>query len=397
MFDLIVENAKLYPMAGSARPDRPQAMAVKEGRIAGLGKDASEFPEGARTILDARGQLLLPGLVDCHTHAVFAGDRSDEHGMRLAGKSYAEISAAGGGIASTVTAVRQASEEQLMEQSLPRIRALMDEGVTSLEIKSGYGLDPGNEIKMLRAIRRLRDALPLDICATFLGAHAVPAGAAKDGYLNQVIEEMLPQIAEEQLADTVDIYVETIAFDRHDLERLALAARAQGLRFRAHTDQISNQGGTRHAARLGALSCDHLEFSEDRDIEEMAIHGTVAVLLPGAYYFLRETQKPPVAALRAAGVPMAVATDLNPGTSPVASLLTCLHFATTLFGLSRDEALLGVTSIAARALGRGTEIGSLETGKLANFCLWDLPDPGYLTYQLGGLRPSAVYYRGLPR
>ncbi len=397
MFDLIVENAKLYPMAGSARPDKARAIAVKGGRIAALGRDREALGGDAGSVLDAGGQLMTPGLVDCHTHAVFAGDRADEHAMRLAGQSYASIAEAGGGIASTVRAVRAASEEQLVEQSLPRIRALMAEGVTTMEIKSGYGLDPDNEFKMLRAIRRIGDILPLDVYATFLGAHAIPAGVSKESYLNQVINDMLPEIASQKLAEAVDIYVENIAFDRHDLERLALAAREAGLKLRAHTDQLSNQGGTRHAARLGALSCDHLEFAETRDIEEMAIHGTIAVLLPGAFYFLRESQKPPVTKLRDAGVPMAVATDLNPGTAPVASLLTCMHFATTLFGLSREEILLGVTQIAARALGRSEELGSLEVGKMANFCLWDLPNPGHLSYQLGGLKPTAVYFEGQAR
>ena len=240
----------------------------------------------------------------------------------------------------------------------------------------------------------MRQRLPLDIAATFLGAHAVPPGHSKNDYINEVTNVMLPEVAREKLASTADIYVENIAFDKDDLQQLAGAADKAGLRLRAHTDQLSNMGATALAASLGALSCDHLEFSSPDDVAAMARHGTVAVLLPGAFYFLREDNIPPVAAFRAANVPMAVASDLNPGTSPVASLLTCLHFSTTLFGLSSDEALLGITINAARAMGREADIGSLEIGKIANFCLWDIPSPDFLCYQLGGLLPDARFFKG---
>lgn len=394
MYDLIVENAKLYPMAGDARVSTNQAMAVRDGKIAALAKSRDELDDGASVVIDAAKRVVLPGFIDCHTHAVYAGDRSEEHRKRLAGQTYEEIARAGGGISNTVDAVRAASEAQLVEQSLPRLRALMREGVTTAEIKSGYGLDLENELKLLRVIQRLEELLPLDIVATFLGAHAVPRGHSKDEYMNEVIDNMFPRVASERLATTVDIYVENIAFDTDDLARLAAAARGHGLNLRAHTDQLSNIGATRRAAQLGALSCDHLEFIDDQDIAAMAEHGTVAVLLPGAFYFLREEKKPPVAKLRAAGVPMAVASDLNPGTSPVASLLTCLHFSTTLFGLTGDEALLGITRNAACALGLEKRIGSLEVGKMANFCIWDIPSPDTLSYQLGGITPDARFLQG---
>ena len=397
MYDLIVENAKLYPMAEDACLSDMRVMAVSDGRIAALASSRKELAMEAETVIDAAERVLLPGFVDCHTHAVFAGDRSDEHRMRLAGKSYQEIARAGGGIASTVKAVRAASEAQLIEQSLPRLRALMREGVTSIEIKSGYGLDMETELKLLRAIRTLKENLPLDISATFLGAHAVPAGRNKCDYMDAVIETMLPRIAAEKLADTADIYVESIAFDKSDLRRLAVAADTHGLKLRAHTDQLSNMGATALAAQLGALSCDHLEFIVDEDISALAENGTVAVLLPGAFYFLRENRKPPTDKLRSAGVRMAIASDLNPGTSPIASLLTCLHFSTTLFGLTADEGLLGITSHAARAMGNESSTGSLEVGKMANFCIWDIPSPDFLCYRLGGIFPEQAFFQGQPR
>ncbi|NNF52747.1 MAG: imidazolonepropionase [Gammaproteobacteria bacterium] len=381
-------------MAGDALVSPAKVMAVRDGRIAALAESRDDLDGPADVVIDAAGRVLLPGFVDCHTHAVFAGDRSEEHRMRLAGQSYEDIARAGGGIASTVRAVRAASEAALIDASQPRLQALMREGVTSVEIKSGYGLDLANELKLLRATKALGERLPLDISATFLGAHAVPHDRSKSEYLGEVIEIMLPEVAREKLASAADIYVENIAFDNDDLLRLAAAADKAGLRLRAHTDQLSNMGGTALAASLGALSCDHLEFSNTDDVAAMARHGTIAVLLPGAFYFLRESKKPPIAALRAARVPMAVASDLNPGTSPVASLLTCLHFATTLFGLSSDEGLLGITINAARAMGRGAEVGSLEIGKSANFCIWDIPSPDYLCYQLGGLTPAARFFQG---
>ena len=388
MHDLLIRNARVY--TGTA--EVPAAtLAVGGGKIAAVG-----CPDHApaKEVLDAHGQWLLPGFVDCHTHALYAGDRMAEHLQKIQGASYAEIAKAGGGIISTVKAVRAASEAQLVEETLPRLEALRAEGVTTVEVKSGYGLDFETELKMLRAIRKLPRHIPLEICATFIGAHAVPPGVTREDYMRDVLEKMLPAVAEEKLADCVDIFVEHIAFGLDDLKRVAERAHKLGLKLRAHTDQLSNLGATRLAAELGALSCDHLEYIEAADVEAMARHGTVAVLLPAAFYFLKETRKPPLELFRRHRIPLAVATDLNPGSAPVASLLTALHMAGILFGLTAAEALEGVTRHAARALGRQGRIGALAPGLEADFCLWDLPASEFLGYQLGGLKPTQRFFRG---
>src|SRR5262245_29581581 len=300
MYDLIVENARIYPLDGDVSLSPARSFAVSEGRIVAFDADG---PTRAR--FDARDRLVLPGFVDCHTHALYAGDRLAEHVRKLGGATYEEISRAGGGIRSTVGAVRAASETVLVEQTLPRVGALMREGVTCLEIKSGYGLSLDAELKMLRAIRLLASRVPITIVPTFLGAHAVPAEQQKEQYAADVIERMLPAVAGEGLASLVDIFVERIAFDLDDLRRLAQQARGFRLGLLAHTEQLSAQGGTALAASLGALACSHLEYCDERDVEALATNGTVAVLLPCAFYFLRETRKPPVEQLRARGVPMA--------------------------------------------------------------------------------------------
>jgi imidazolonepropionase len=387
MHDLLLKNAR----GAFAGTSALQNLAVSEGRIAEVGCPA-DTP--ARDSVDAGGKLLLPGFIDCHTHALYAGDRMAEHLLKMQGASYADIARAGGGIASTVKAVRAASEAQLIEETLPRLEALRAEGVTTVEIKSGYGLDLDNELKMLRAIRALPRHIPMGISATFIGAHAIPPGMDRERYLQEVLERMLPAVAEERLADTVDIFVEHIAFEVRDLERLAEKAQKLGLKLRAHTDQLSNMGATRRAADLGALSCDHLEYMDEADAAAMGKHGTVAVLLPAAFYFLKETRKPPIELLRRHKVPMAVATDLNPGTAPVASLLTAMHLAGILFGLTPEEVQAGVTTHAARALGREGRIGALAPGADADFCLWDVPAPGFFSYQLGGLKPSLRFFKG---
>ena len=391
MYDLLVHNARIHSVGVGGGVESATTLAVQDGRIAALGPPA-DAPTRER--IDAKGKLLLPGLVDCHTHALYSGDRMAEHVLKMQGASYADIAKAGGGILSTVKAVRAASEQQLIEETLPRLEALRSEGVTTVEIKSGYGLDEVNELKMLRAIRGLRRHIRMDVTATFLGAHAVPAGRKREEYLSEVLDRMLPAVAGEKLADCVDIFVENIAYGVDDLKRLAERAAKLGLKLRAHTDQLSNLGATRTAAGLGALSCDHLEYSDEEDVTALARHGSVAVLLPGAFYFLRESRKPPVERLRRAGVPMAVATDLNPGSSPVASLLAALHMAGMLFGLLPGELLPAVTRHAAQALGRADRIGSLAPGWDADFTLWDLPAPEFLGYQLGGMRPSSIFYKG---
>ncbi|MGA9851472.1 MAG: imidazolonepropionase [Gammaproteobacteria bacterium] len=391
MYDLLVKNARLYPMHLDTGMAHARTLAVSEGRIAALG-----VPDRApaREVFDAANHVVLPGFVDCHTHALYAGNRMGEHGLKLRGATYEEIARAGGGIQNTVRAVRAASENQLVGETLPRLKALRSEGVTTVEIKSGYGLDMENELKMLRAIRQLRQHLEMTIVPTFLGAHAVPPGRRREDYLAEVIERMLPAVAKEKLAESVDIFVESIAFDVQDLRQLFMQAAKAGLKTRAHTDQLSNIGATETAAAHGALSCDHLEYANEEDILAMCRAGSVAVLLPGAFYFLKETRKPPVDLLRRYQVPMAVATDLNPGSSPIASLLTVMHMSTLLFGLTPEEVLLGVTRNAAKALGRQDTIGSLAPDRHADFSVWDIPAPEYLLYQLGGLKPAAVFFKG---
>ncbi|MCZ6827047.1 MAG: imidazolonepropionase [Gammaproteobacteria bacterium] len=389
VYDLIINNARLYPMNGDASPARQACLAVSGGRIAAIGETGA-----ARETVDANGACLLPGFIDCHTHAVYAGDRSDEHAARLGGASYEEIARGGGGILTTVRAVADASERQLIDGARPRLATLLAEGVTTIEIKSGYGLDLANELKMLRTIRELGATLPMNVVSTFLGAHTIPGNHSHESYMDLVVDEMLPAVAAEDLADAVDIFVENIAFTNADMERLFAAATGHGLKLRAHTEQLSNMGGSARAAELGASSCDHLEHLDEDGVRAMASAGSVAVLLPGAFYFLGETRLPPVAELRKHQVPIAVASDLNPGSSPINSLLACLHMAATLFRLTPGEALLGVTRYAAQALGLDNEIGSLEVGKRADFCLWEISAPELLCYQLGGLRPLAVYKDG---
>jgi len=385
MPELFFHNARVYPKADGE--EVLDCFAVEEGRIVSLGE-----PVAAARRIDLGGRLVLPGFIDCHTHLVWAGDRAEEFALRQAGADYAEIARAGGGILSTVHAVRAADEDTLVALALPRLQALADEGVTCVEIKSGYGLDLDTELKMLRAIRRLDVLQPLRIRATFLGAHAVPQGTSRPDYLDEVVARMLPAIAEQRLADYVDIYVEDIAFSITDMQRLFGAARELGFGVRAHTGQLSDTGATAAACRLGALSCDHLEYADAEAVAAMARHGAVAVLLPGAWYCLREKRLPPVDLLRAAGVPMAVASDANPGTSPVVSLLTALHMSVVFFGLTPAEALAGVTQHAARALD--LSLGELAPGSPADFSAWDLERPALLGYQLGGLRPHAVFVGG---
>ena len=391
MHDLVVHNARVYADFGSGKPEPAETLAVTAGRVSALGVSA-DTP--AKNHLDANGAVLLPGFVDCHTHLCYAGNRMEEHAARLAGTSYAEIARRGGGIRATVRAVDAASEQQLFDQSLPRLRALAREGATTVEIKSGYGLTTANELKQLRAIRRLAETGLARVSSTFLALHALPGDTSREAYVKQVVEETLPAVADEKLADCVDVFCEHIAFGVEDMLAVFSRARDLGLACRAHTDQLSNLGGTRAAAEFGVRSCDHLEFTGREDVAAMAAAGTAAVLLPGAYYCLRETHPPPVQALREAGVPMALATDLNPGTSPVASPLAILHLASTLFGLHADEAIAGLTRHAAQALGR-SDIGTLNPGSRADFTLWDVDGPEFFTYQLGGIRPAGVFVEGI--
>jgi imidazolonepropionase len=377
-------NARLATCAGPGLGVIERGALVTEGgRIVYSGRESDAPAAGAR--VDCEGRWITPALIDCHTHLVYGGDRAREFEMRLAGASYEEIARSGGGILSTVAATRAASEDALVGQALRRLDTLIGEGVAAVEIKSGYGLDLASERKMLRAARRLSAARPVVVKTTFLGAHALPPEfrERRDAYVDLLVDEMLPALAAEGLVDAVDGFCETIAFSPAEIARVFDAARRLGLPVKLHAEQLSNQGGAALAASHGALSADHLEYLDDAGAAALAAAGTVAVLLPGAFYTLRERQAPPVAALRRRGVAMAVATDSNPGTSPLTSLLTALNMAATLFRLTVDECLLGVTRHAARALGLEGELGSLEAGKAAHFAIWDIERPAELVYRIG--------------
>jgi imidazolonepropionase len=361
------------------------AIATENGRIVFAGPMA-ELPGGwdavSRITLD--GRWITPGLIDCHTHLVYAGDRAHEFEMRLAGASYEEIARAGGGILSTVKATRAASEDGLVAATLPRLDRLLAEGVTTVEIKSGYGLDYETEVRMLRVARRLREIREVEVVTSFLGAHALPREAKgdKDRYIDEVVA-MIADIAREGLADAVDAFCETIAFSPAQTARVFVAARAAGLPVKLHADQLSNLHGARLAAEYGALSADHLEYTDEDGAAAMARAGTVAVLLPCAFYVLREKQLPPIDAFHRHGVPMAIATDSNPGTSPITSLLLVMNMAATLFRLTVEEAIAGVTREAARALGRLHDIGTLERGKRCDLAIWNIERPAELVYRMG--------------
>jgi imidazolonepropionase len=363
------------------------AIGIAEGRLAFVGRrtDLPGAPgELARRVRDGQGGVMTPGLIDCHTHLVFGGNRAREFEMRLQGASYEEIARAGGGILSTVRATRALDEDALVAATLKRLDALLREGVTTIEIKSGYGLETAAELRCLRAARRLAQVRPVDVRTTFLGAHAVPPEYrdAPDAYVDLILAEMLPGVAREGLADAVDAFCERIAFSPAQTRRVFEAARALGLPVKLHAEQLSNLGGAALAAEFGALSADHLEYLDEAGVRAMAASGTVAVLLPGAFYMLRETQAPPVDLLRAHGVPIALASDCNPGTSPIASLLLMLNMGCTLFRLTPEEALAGTTRNAARALGLADR-GVLREGLRADAVLWRIDHPAELAYAVG--------------
>ncbi|MGO4561568.1 imidazolonepropionase [Rhizobiales bacterium 3FA27D7] len=393
-------NARLATLAETAAglgEIERGAVVARDGRIVYAGPEA-DMPAAAAgaEIVDCEGRWITPGLIDCHTHLIHAGNRANEFEMRLAGATYEEVARAGGGIVSSVKALRAASEDELVAQTLPRLDALMAEGVTTVEVKSGYGLDFANEMKSLRAARRLGVERPVAVRTTFLGAHALPveANGDKDAYIDLVAKTMLPAIAAQKLADAVDGFCEGIAFSPEQIARVFDAAKAAGLPVKLHADQLSNLNGAALAARYGALSADHLEYTDDAGAAAMAKAGTVAGILPGAYYFIRETKKPPIALFRQHGVKMAVATDNNPGTSPLTSLLLTMNMAATLFGMTVDECIAGITREAARALGLQGETGTLEAGKWADLAIWDIERPAELVYRMGFNPLHARIWRG---
>lgn len=381
-------NMRLATMRGGAPYGllEGHAVGIESGRIA-LVAPEGEFPSGWRGAerVDLGGRLVTPALIDCHTHIVFGGNRAREFEMRLEGASYEEIARAGGGIVSTMSATRAASEDELVESALPRLDALIAEGVSTIEIKSGYGLSVEHELKMLRAARRLGELRPVRIVTSWLAAHALPPefkGRADD-YIGEVVLPGMTQAKAEGLADAVDGFCEGIAFSPDQMQRVFEHAQTLGLPVKLHAEQLSNLGGAAFAARHGAMSADHLEYLDAAGVNAMAEHGTVAVLLPGAFYTLRETQLPPVQLLREAGVPIAVATDCNPGSSPLASLLLTMNMACTLFRMTPEEALAGVTRNAATALGLSEEIGTIEQGKAAELAVWNAGEPAELAYRIG--------------
>ena len=391
MWDTLWLDAHLATMRGCSAPYgaiEDGAIAAKNGRIAWIGKRAdlpADAASRAQEIRKLGGAWITPGFVDCHTHLVFGGDRAREFEMRLQGKSYEEIARAGGGIVSTVAATRAASKEALIESAAHRLNGLTREGVTTVEIKSGYGLDLENELKQLEAAAALADICDVRVRCTFLGLHALPPEFKDDraAYVQLVADVMIPAIAAAGAAEAVDAFCENIGFTVEEVDYVFSAARSAGLDVKLHAEQLSNQRGSALAARHRALSADHLEYLDAAGIAAMAEAGTVAVLLPGAFYSLREKQIPPIDALREAGVRMAVASDCNPGTSPMTSPLAALNMACTLFRLTPEEALAGITSEGARALGLLAEIGTLEVNKVADLAIWDVKHPAELSYWLG--------------
>ena len=387
---MLLSNLSIATMVGGYGLVEKGAVLIENGIIKSIGPDTTKAAS-----IDCGGMLLTPGLIDCHTHLVYGGNRAAEFEQRLNGASYADIAKAGGGIMSTVHATRAASEAELLESALRRLESLLAEGVTTIEIKSGYGLDVETEVKMLKVARKLGNLRPVDVKTTYLGAHTFPKEFREnhEAYLKIVCDQALPRVAGEGLADAVDAFCEGIAFSVEETRTVFKAARAHNLPVKLHAEQLSNLGGAKMAAGFKALSVDHIEYLDEEGVKSISKSGTVAVLLPGAFYYLREKQAPPVAALRQHKVPIAIATDLNPGSSPVHSLLATMNMACVLFGMTPEEALLGVTANAARALGL-KDRGTIAVGQKADLALWDVKRPGDLAYPLGFNPLAAVIRNG---
>lgn len=393
---ILFKNVNLATMDGSFSDIgivRNQDVAIRHGKIEALNTNLTS--EAFETVVAGNGRWLLPGFIDAHTHLVFGGHRADEFRKRLNGESYQSIAEQGGGIKKSVKLTRAASLTSLIEQAERRLKRLLSEGVTTVEIKSGYGADLDTEIKMLKVAKALAEKWAVNISPTFLGAHTLPPDSAinADEYISQVCDIMLPTIASDNLANSIDVFCESIAFTPKQCERVFQSAQRHGLAIKAHVEQLSDMGGAVMAAKYGALSVDHIEYLNPNDVPQIKQADCVATLLPGAYYYLNETQRPPIDALRQHKVPMAVATDYNPGTSPLASLLTAANMACVFFGLTTDEALLGISRYAAKALGLINK-GQIKVGADADLVLWDIDEPACLVYEINGFRPDMTLIGG---
>ena len=385
--DRVLTNFNMVTLAGDKgyQVIRDAMMGIQDGKIVYAGPKEHFDCHGHPDVMDCKGALVTPGLIDCHTHLVFAGNRAEEFEQRLNGVPYEQIAKAGGGILSTVRATREASENTLFELACERLQGLKNEGVTTVEIKSGYGLTLEDELKMLRVARRIGEMPDINVSTTLLAAHALPPEYAgdPDSYIQFVCDEIIPAAAQENLADAVDVFCEGIGFSTSQCQQVFHAAQKHGLAIKGHTEQLSNLGGSAMAARMGALSVDHIEYLDNEGVAALAACGTVATLLPGAFYFLRESQMPPIDQLRQLNVPMAISTDFNPGTSPIASIRTMMNMACTLFRLTPEECLRGVTNHAAKALGINEKRGQIREGMQADLAIWNLSHPAELSYRLG--------------
>jgi imidazolonepropionase len=395
--DVVIENVRIASMQknGKAYGILSQScVAIKDGKVLTI-FDSSDTSYQNSKKGDGENKWLLPGFIDCHTHLVYGGNRANEFEQRLQGKTYTEIAQQGGGIQGTVNATREASELTLLTSAIKRAARLAEEGVTCIEVKSGYGLDLHTELKMLKVAKQIAGHLPVSIVTTYLGAHTVPKEyrCNPDDYVQFICEQVIPAVAQQQLASCVDVFCESIGFSPAQCRKIFAAAKTHKLNVKAHVEQLSDLKGAKLAADFGAISVDHIEYLDPNDIPALKQSGTVAVLLPGAFYYLSETQKPPVAELRANQVPMAIATDLNPGSSPIASILTIMNMASVLFGLTPEEVVYGVTLHAAKALDLANK-GQIKTGMDADLCLWDIEHPAELVYGINQHRPSAKWFSG---
>lgn len=395
--DLVINNVRIASMQHNGLPYgtlTESSVAIKNDKVFAI-FDASKESYASTTKFDAENKWLLPGFIDCHTHLVYGGNRANEFEQRLQGKTYTEIAQQGGGIQGTVNATRASSEQTLLSSAIKRAARLVEEGVTSIEVKSGYGLDMQTELKMLKVAKQIAEHLPVNIVTTYLGAHTVPKEyrSNPDDYVQFVCEQVIPVVSKQQLASCVDVFCESIGFSPAQCRKIFEAAKIHKLNVKAHVEQLSDLKGAKLAAEFSALSVDHIEYLDPNDIPVLKQSDTVAVLLPGAFYYLSETKKPPIAELRANKVPMAIATDLNPGSSPIASILTIMNMASVLFGLTPEEVLYGVTINAAKALNLANK-GQIKTGLDADFCLWDIEHPAELVYGINQHRPTVKWFAG---